>query len=163
MLWAAAAALPRRTRAAPLRGTGGPIIKGRAAEDKPKGTVLVLGAGIAGLAAAVELERRGFAGDVGEARQDGISDVTPAPTGDMDIVEARRTWAKQFVLLGGVDPTLFALGTPAQVDAYAADLLERMEPDRRGFILGSGDAVPYGTPPENVRAAADAAARFPVY
>ncbi|GAG44558.1 unnamed protein product, partial [marine sediment metagenome] len=28
--------------------------------------------------------------------------------------------------------------------------------------LGSGDAVPYGTPPENVRAAADAAARFPV-
>jgi hypothetical protein len=104
----------------------------------------------------------GFAKDVGEARQDGISDVTPPPTGDLDIVEARRTWAKRFVLLGGIDPTLFALGTPEKMGAYVADLLERMGPDRRGFILGSGDAVPYGTPPENLRAASDAAARFPV-
>jgi len=104
----------------------------------------------------------GFAEDVAEARQDGISDVTPPPTGDLDIVEARRTWAKRFVLLGGIDPTLFALGTPWQMDAYVTDLLERMAPDRRGFILGSGDAVPFGTPPENLHAAAEAAARFPV-
>ncbi len=104
----------------------------------------------------------GFAEDFAEARQDGISDVTPSPTGDMDIVEARRTWARQFILMGGIDPTLFALGTPQQMKAYVADLLERMGPDRRGFILGSGDAVPFGTPPENIHAAAEVAARFPV-
>jgi len=104
----------------------------------------------------------GFGEDVAEARQDGISDVTPHPTGDLDIIEARRTWAKRFVVMGGIDPTLFAQGTPQQMDAYVTDLLERMGPDRRGFILGSGDAVPYGTPPENLHAAADAAARFPV-
>ena len=104
----------------------------------------------------------GFAEDFAEARQDGISDVTPPPTGDLDIVEVRRTWAKRFVLMGGIDPTLFALGTPQQMEAYVTDLLERMGPDRRGFILGSGAAVPFGTPPENLHAAAEAAARFPV-
>jgi len=104
----------------------------------------------------------GFGEDVAEARQDGISDVTPPPTGDLDIIEARRTWAKRFVMMGGIDPTLFAQGTPQQMDAYVTDLLERMGPDRRGFVLGSGDAVPYGTPPENLHAAADAAVRCPV-
>jgi uroporphyrinogen-III decarboxylase len=104
----------------------------------------------------------GFAEDFPEARQDGVSDVTPPPTGDLDIVEARRTWAQRLIMIGGIDPTLFARGTPPEMDAYVADLLERMGPDRRGFILGSGDAVPYGTPPENLRAAAEAATRFRV-
>jgi uroporphyrinogen-III decarboxylase len=104
----------------------------------------------------------GFAKHFAGAHQDGISDVTPSPTGDLDIVEARRTWARRFVLVGGIDPTLFARGTAEEMDAYVSDLLERMGPDRRGFILGSGDAVPYGTPPENLRTAAAASARFPV-
>ncbi len=103
-----------------------------------------------------------FANDFGGAHHAGISDVTPLPTGDMDIVEARKTWAKQFIVMGGIDPTLFARGTPAELDSYVDSLLSRMEPDRRGFILGSGDAVPFGTPPENVRAAAAAAMRFSV-
>jgi uroporphyrinogen-III decarboxylase len=104
----------------------------------------------------------GFAEDFAEARQDGISDVTPPPTGDLDVIEARRTWGRRFVMMGGIDPTLFAQGTPRQMEVYVTDLLEGMAPDRRGFILGSGDAVPYGTPPDNLRAAAEAAARFPV-
>jgi uroporphyrinogen-III decarboxylase len=104
----------------------------------------------------------GFAEDMAEARQDGISDVTPEPTGDMDIVEARKSWAKHFVVMGGIDPTLFSSGTAAEVEAYVEGLLGAMTPDRRGFVLGSGDAVPFGTPPENVKAAARAAARFPV-
>ena len=104
----------------------------------------------------------GFAEDLAEARHDGISDVTPPPTGDMDIVDARRTWARHFVVMGGIDPTLFSGGTVEEVEAFVEDLLGRMEPDRRGFILGSGDAVPFGTPPENVVAAAKAAARFRV-
>jgi uroporphyrinogen-III decarboxylase len=65
-------------------------------------------------------------------------------------------------MMGGIDPNLFARGTTAEMEGYVEDLLGRMGPDRRGFILGSGDAVPYGTPPENVRAAAAAAARFTV-
>jgi len=104
----------------------------------------------------------GFAEEFAEARHDGISDVAPPPTGDTDIVEARKTWAAPFVMMGGIDPNLFARGTTAEMEGYVEDLLGRMGPDRRGFILGSGDAVPYGTPPENVRAAAAAAARFTV-
>ena len=103
-----------------------------------------------------------FADDFAEAQHDGICDVTPLPTGDMDMVEARKTWAKKFLVIGGIDPTLFARGTAAEVEAYVEDILGRMEPDRRGFLLGSGDAVPFGTPPENVQAATAAAARFPV-
>jgi len=103
-----------------------------------------------------------FADDFAEAHHAGMSDVAPLPTGDMDIVEARKTWAKKFIVMGGIDPTLFARGTATEVDAYVDGLLSRMEPDRRGFILGSGDAVPFGTPPENVRAATAAAARYRV-
>lgn len=103
-----------------------------------------------------------FIDDFAEARQDGISDITPMPTGDLDIVEARKTWGRRFVMMGGIDPTLFARGTPEQMEAYVEDMLERMGDARRGFILGSGDAVPFGTPPENVKAAARAAARFAV-
>jgi uroporphyrinogen-III decarboxylase len=105
---------------------------------------------------------KGFAADLAEARQDGISDISPTPTGDTDIPEARKTWAHQFILMGGIDPTLFVRGTPEEMESYVEDFLGRMEPDRRGFILGSGDAVPIHTPPENVIAAAKAAARFPV-
>jgi hypothetical protein len=104
----------------------------------------------------------GFSEDVPEGRQDGISDVTPSPTGDLDIIGARRTWCKRFVMVGGIDPTLFVQGSSQGMDAYVTDLLERLEPDRRGFILGSGDTVPFGTPPAILHAAADAAARFPV-
>jgi uroporphyrinogen-III decarboxylase len=104
----------------------------------------------------------GFSEDVPEGRQDGISDVTPSPTGDLDIIGARRTWCKRFVMVGGIDPTLFIQGSSQGMDAYVTDLLERLEPDRRGFILGSGDTVPFGTPPAILHAAADAAARFPV-
>jgi uroporphyrinogen-III decarboxylase len=103
-----------------------------------------------------------FADDFAEARHAGMSDVTPLPTGDMDIVGARKSWAKQFIVMGGIDPTLFARGTADDLDSYVESLLTRMEPDRRGFILGSGDAVPFGTPPDNVRAAATAATRFRV-
>lgn len=103
-----------------------------------------------------------FIDDFAEARHDGISDITPLPTGDLDIVEARKTWGRRFAMLGGIDPTLFARGTPEQVESYVEDMLERMGDARRGFILGSGDAVPFGTPPENVKAAARAAARFAV-
>ena len=104
----------------------------------------------------------GFAGEFAQARHDGISDVTPPPTGDVDIVQARKTWAAPFIMMGGIDPNLFATGTTAEMEEYVEDLLSRMGPDRRGFILGSGDAVPFGTPPDNVRAAAATAARFPV-
>jgi len=101
-----------------------------------------------------------FADDFAESKIDGISDVTPLPTGDTNIVEARKTWAKRWIVMGGIDPTLFARGTPEEMTAYVEDLLGRMTPDRRGFILGSGDAVPYGTPLENLKAAAAAAMRF---
>jgi uroporphyrinogen-III decarboxylase len=80
----------------------------------------------------------------------------------LDIIGARRTWCSRFVLVGGIDPTLFTQGTAEEMDAYVDDLLERMGPDRRGFILGSGDTVPYGTSPAVLHTAADAAARFPV-
>ena len=103
-----------------------------------------------------------FSEDFAEARHDGVSEVAPPPTGDTDIVEARKTWAAGFIMMGGIDPNVFAKGTTGEMEEYVEDLLGRMGPDRRGFILGSGDAVPFGTPPENLKAAAAVAARFPV-
>jgi len=103
-----------------------------------------------------------LAADFDEARHDGIWEITPLPTGDADIPEARRTWAKHFTLKGGIDPTLFSGGTPAEMEAYVEELLTQMQPDLRGFILGSGDATPYGTPPESVLAAKAVAERFAV-
>lgn len=86
---------------------------------------------------------------IGEGREDGISEITPPPTGDLDIARARKIW-KNKVIIGGLDPTVLSNFSVREIEDHVKHLLLEMSPDS-SFILGSGDAVPSGTPIENLR------------
>jgi len=101
----------------------------------------------------------GFAGQLCRADQDGFIDVAPAPTGDIAFGEAKAGWAKDKVLVGGIDATAFTGLSPEEMRAYVRDLLVEIEEEARGFhkfILGSGDALPRGAPVPVVRAVTEA-------
>ena len=86
-----------------------------------------------------------------QGKQDGIIDVSPAPTGDFNIAEALKSWGKTKVVMGGIDATAFTQLSVDGIKKYVRDLLRQIGP-ANNFILGSGDATPYGTPLESLKA-----------
>lgn len=88
--------------------------------------------------------------EIGQGRYDGICDIAPPPTGDLDLAEAKRMWGDHLVATGGIDATAFASLSPERMKEHVWEILERIAP-YRGVILGSGDAVPFGTPLETLR------------
>jgi uroporphyrinogen-III decarboxylase len=59
-----------------------------------------------------------------------------------------------------VEPAALARMDEAETRAYVTRILDQM-PTLRRFILSTGDATPYGTPVENLRAVADVSASYP--
>jgi len=86
-----------------------------------------------------------------QGEQDGIIDISPAPTGDLNIAEALKSWSKTKVVMGGIDATAFIQLSADDIKKYVRDLLEQVD-RANNFILGSGDATPYGTSLENLKA-----------
>jgi hypothetical protein len=101
----------------------------------------------------------GFAGQLSQAAQDGFIDVAPAPTGDVAFGEAKAGWAKDKLLVGGIDATAFTGLSAKEMRVYVRERLAEIEAAARGFhkfILGSGDALPSGAPVPVVRAVGEA-------
>jgi uroporphyrinogen-III decarboxylase len=91
---------------------------------------------------------------ISQAPLNGITDVAPPPTGNCDFRVAREKLdSAGKSLAGGIDATAFVHCAPDQMQAYVLHRLREVAPGT-GFLLGSGDAVPFGTPLENLQAAA---------
>ncbi len=88
---------------------------------------------------------------IDRGKDDGTIDVTPFPTGDLNIGEAVKVWGKNKVVMGGIDPIAFTGLSPEEIKEYVKKLLKEVSPGDN-FILGSADATPYGTPIENLKA-----------
>lgn len=97
-----------------------------------------------------------------QGKQDGIIDVSPAPTGDLNIAEALKLWGKTKVVMGGIDATAFTQLSVDSIKKYVRDLLRQIGP-ANNFILGSGDATPYGTPLENLKAVTEVVRNYKSY
>jgi len=65
-------------------------------------------------------------------------------------------------LLGNIDTSLLAMGTPDEVDAACRSLIEVWKPDS-GFILGPGCAMGSTTPQDNIHALVESAKKYGVY
>jgi uroporphyrinogen-III decarboxylase len=102
---------------------------------------------------------KGVAEDLTLGRYDGICDMAPPPTGDMTLAQAKGIWGDKLVATGGIDGTAFAMLSPDEMKKYVWRILEEIAP-YRGVILGSADAVPYGTPLETLRAVTEAVKEF---
>ena len=102
---------------------------------------------------------KGVADQIGRGRFDGVIDIAPEPTGDLDLAEAQRLWQGRPIAIGGIDCTAFALWPVGKTREFVRDLLRRLQPG--GVMLGSGDAVPFGAKIENLRAVGEEVRRFP--
>lgn len=90
-----------------------------------------------------------FKEEIGHGLQDGIDSVCPPSTGDLYIWDARKAWGKNKVVIGGIDPPDLSRMTADQCEKTVLEIIEKLD-NKRGFILSTGDAVPYGTPIENL-------------
>ena len=97
--------------------------------------------------------------ELGLGRYDGVCDIAPPPTGDLDLVEAKEAWGKRKVAMGGIDATAFIDLSPEEMKGHVNHILQQIS-FHRGVILGSGDAVPAGTPLETLRAVTEAVEEF---
>ncbi|NIM92405.1 MAG: hypothetical protein GTO18_01650 [Anaerolineales bacterium] len=95
-----------------------------------------------------------IADEIGEGHYDGVCDIAPEPTGDLSLSEAKRIWGDRKVAMGGIDATAFVSLTPDTMKQHVRSICERIA-GYRGVVLGSGDAVPFGTPMENLKAISD--------
>ena len=106
---------------------------------------------------------RGFSEHLARSRQDGFIDIAPAPTGDVRMGEAKRSWARDRILVGGIDATASTSLSPEEMRCYVRDLLEEVREeagDLRRFALGTGDALPKGAPLPTLRAISSAAREY---
>jgi len=101
-----------------------------------------------------------FTPELRQGRQDGFDSLCPPTTGDIWAHEARAAWGDDKVIIGGVEPAALARMDACETRAYVTRVLDQMSTLRR-FVLSTGDATPYGTPVENLRAVADVVADYP--
>ena len=86
---------------------------------------------------------------IAEVPLDGIEAITPLPTGDADLLAMRRRLGDIW-LVGGVDPTTYAMVSTDQMRATVGQVIEQMRGDRH-FIVGH-EEIPVSAHLENVLA-----------
>jgi uroporphyrinogen-III decarboxylase len=104
---------------------------------------------------------KGLADLVARGRQDGSADIAPPPAGDWTLADARRAWPGK-IIVGGLDSVGLVAMTRDEAAQHATEVLRSVAPGE-GIILGSGDAVALGTPPENLRAVTEVVERIGAY
>lgn len=80
---------------------------------------------------------------------DGIEAATPGPTGNVEPDEIRQALG-DVIIMGGVDPTRYAIQGPVEMVKTVKDRLRRIKGDRH-FILGS-EEIPVSANLETVKA-----------
>lgn len=73
---------------------------------------------------------------------DMVESVSPPPTGNVELWEARAMLPGTIGLIGGIEPTVFLRSTMEELEAYVRNLIERMGKGR--FILANSDSCPPG-------------------
>jgi len=80
-----------------------------------------------------------------------------------DVVKAKEVLKGHTCVVGGIPISLLISGTPAEIDEYMKNLLEKVKPGG-GFILGASVAnAPENTPLENLKAVIDAVEKYGWY
>jgi len=98
-----------------------------------------------------------------DAGIDCLMTCCPPPMGDADPAEMKSRYGDRVCLMGGIDAVNEVyLSTPGHIRAMVKDRLATFMPGG-GYILDGSNSLVYETPPENVRALAEAGREFGVY
>jgi uroporphyrinogen-III decarboxylase len=73
---------------------------------------------------------------------DVIESISPPPTGNIELWEARDALGPKPVLIGGIEPTTFLNSTELELECHVTRLMEKM--GTTGWILANSDSCPPG-------------------
>ena len=88
--------------------------------------------------------------DLAKTGVDGLTDVAQLPTGNINLIDIRKKVGKNFILTGGINPTVLVSPDKRVVEKNVVKLLNDMKP-YGNFIIGSADSVPADTPVKNLK------------
>lgn len=89
----------------------------------------------------------------------GVESISPPPTGDIEIAEARELTGPDFAIIGGIEPTKLLQLPDAELDAYVERVIAEAQPGR--FVLANSDSCPPGVTPERFARIAEIAHAHP--
>ncbi len=84
---------------------------------------------------------------------DAVESISPPPTGNIELWEARRMLPDTIAQIGGIEPTVFLNSTLRELELYVLELMERMKGSR--FVLANSDSCPPGVSLEKFRLVSD--------
>jgi len=80
-----------------------------------------------------------FLSSIKDTGVDGWDSLCPPPTGNTPMDKAKKVWGDDLIIIGLVEPSLFAHGTHEQLTAHVRELLFQVAPGR-SFIMSCFDA-----------------------
>ena len=87
---------------------------------------------------------------LGKTGADAIDSLTPPPTGNIEVKEAKCRLGDRVCVIGGLDPTVLRFGSLDEIKVYTKNLLKEVK-GGGNFIFSTGDALPADTPMENLK------------
>lgn len=79
---------------------------------------------------------------IAQSRIDCIESISPPPTGNIELWEARKELPPNIALIGGIEPTAFLGSSLPELMDYVSGLLSKMKGSR--YILANSDSCPPG-------------------
>lgn len=84
----------------------------------------------------------GLISEMSKTGIDVIESVSPPPTGDIHIYDARNITPDNICLIGGIEPTVLLSSTIDDLRVYVAEIIEKT--GSKGFVLANADSCPPG-------------------
>lgn len=84
---------------------------------------------------------------------DVIESVSPPPTGDIHIYDARKKLPDNICLIGGIEPTVLLNSSLDELKTHILDIMEKT--GKKGFVLANADSCPPGVEIEKFRMISD--------
>ena len=75
----------------------------------------------------------------------GVESLSPPPTGNIELADARARLGETFAIIGGIEPTHLLNLSDGPFDAYVEEVLSR---GGRRFVLANSDSCPPGVTPD---------------
>lgn len=79
---------------------------------------------------------------MGKTEIDMIESISPPPTGNVELWEARTMISEHIGLIGGIEPTVFLYSSMEELEEYVITLLKKV--GRKKYILANSDSCPPG-------------------
>ncbi|HPJ21044.1 MAG TPA: uroporphyrinogen decarboxylase family protein [Clostridia bacterium] len=92
---------------------------------------------------------KGLISDMSKTGADVIESISPPPTGDLHIYDARKMAPENICLIGGIEPTVLLNSKMDELRDHVADIIERT--GKKGFVLANADSCPPGVEVDKFR------------